>query len=137
MLLTKRVKGVVDAIKELDKLSARVLLDHLVEAFDIYEDHSDLTLGLREVLLSILDAGTDQTWNQNIDDRLKLLQLLDVSKLCDKTDFLLDLIPVCVVSPEKDVQGHSQSLPYQLDRTIFSICDILDRRQANVQESNS
>ena len=132
MLLTQRIKGIINSIKKLDKFSARILLDHLVKSLDIDEDHSYLTLGFREVFLSILYAGANQTWNQNVDDRLKLLELFDVSKLSDKADFLFDFVPISVISPEENVQCHRQSLPHKLDGTILSIRDILNRSQANV-----
>ncbi len=137
MLLTERVESIVDSIKKLDKLSASVLLHYLVKSLNIDKDHSYLTLGFGEVFLSILNARANQAWNQNVDDRLKLLELFDVSKLSDKADFLFDFVPISVISPEENVQCHRQSLPHQLYRTILRICDILNRGQADVQESNS
>ena len=46
MLLTKRVKGIVNTVEKLDQFSASVLLDNLVETFDVDKDHSDFTLSI-------------------------------------------------------------------------------------------
>ena len=63
-----------------------------------------------------------------------------MSELCDKADLLLNLIPIGVVGPEEDVQGHGEGLPNQLYGTIvhirFAIL-LLDSSQSNVQETNS
>ena len=63
-----------------------------------------------------------------------------MSELRDKTDLLLNLVPIGVVSPEEDVQSHSQGLPDQLYGTIvhirFTIL-LLDSSQSDVQETNS
>ena len=45
MLLTEGIKAIIDSIKELNKLSSRVLLHDLVEALNIDENDCDLSLG--------------------------------------------------------------------------------------------
>ena len=69
MLLTKRVKAIVNPVKELDQLSPRVLLHNLVEALNIDKDDGNFALRLREILLSILDALPDQAWDQDVYNR--------------------------------------------------------------------
>ena len=69
-----------------------------------------------------------------------------MAELCDKPDLLLDLIPVCVIGPEEDIERDSHSLPNELNGAILDIGHrsdyvvtfvLLDRRQSNVQEANS
>ena len=132
VLLAEWVESVVDSVKKFNQLTAGVLLDNLIETFDVDKNDSDFTLSFWEVFLSILDSRSNQARNQNVDNRLKLLQLLDVSKLSDEADLLLDLVPVSVVSPKEDVQCYGQSLPNKLNRTVFGICDVLNRRQTDV-----
>ena len=89
-----------------------------------------------KVFLSILNTRSYDARNQDIDDRFELLKLLDVSELGNKADFLLDLVPICVVRPKEDVEGYSDALPRNLNGLVFfflsGICNVLDCRQANV-----
>ena len=50
-----------------------------------------------------------------------------MTELGDEADLLLNLIPVSVVGPEEDVQGYCECLPYELDRTVLSVSNVLDR----------
>jgi len=136
VLLAKGVESIVDAVKQLNELPSRVLLDDLVEAFNVHEHDSDFTLCFREVLFAVLDAGADQTGNQNVDNRLQLLQLFYVAELGHKADFLLNFVPVGVVSPEENVEGDGEGLPDQLDRTVLGIRDVLNRGEADVQKAD-
>ena len=115
MLLTHRVERVVDTIEQLYELTSRILLYNLIKALNIDKNDGDLSLSLREVLLAILDPRPDKARNQQVDNRLELLQLLDVPELRHKAYLLLDLVPVSVVRPEEDVQGDGQGLPNQLN----------------------
>ena len=136
MLLTKRIESVIDPIKKLYQFSPSILLNDLIETFNVYKDHSDFPLRLWKVLLAVLDPRPNQTWNQDVDNRFQLLQLLNVPKLGHKAHFLLNLVPIRVIRPKEDIQGHCQRLPYQLNRAIFVICDISYGRQTNVKESD-
>ena len=60
MLLTKRIEGVVNTVEQLNEFSAGVLLHDLIEAFDVDEDHCDLTLSFREILLAVLDSRANE-----------------------------------------------------------------------------
>ena len=89
---------------------------------------------------------SDQARDQDVDDRFELLQFFDMSELGHEADFLLDLIPISVISPEEDVKGDSHRLPHELNRVILEIrgsCRVrtsstvlLNRSQSNIQESN-
>ena len=69
-----------------------------------------------------------------------------MSELGHKADFLLDFIPIGVISPEEDVKGDGHRLPHELNRVVLEvrggswICTsstvLLNCGQPNIQESN-
>ena len=128
VLFTYRIKSVVDTIKEFNQLSSGISLDDLIEVINVNEDDSDLTLRIGEVLFSILDARSHDAWNQNVYDRFELLKFFHMAELRHKVNFLLYLVPVCVVSPKKYVKGNGKCLPNKLDLAILHrlICHVYE-----------
>ena len=68
VLIAIRIEGVVDAIEELDNLFAFICLGELVKSINVDKDDSDLTLRLREILLTILDLGAHKSRYQYVDN---------------------------------------------------------------------
>ena len=112
ILLTELIKSIVGFVQQLHQVAPTVRLHDLIEALDINEDDSDFALCLREVFLAVLDAGSDQTGNEDADNGPELLKLLDLAVLRDKLDLALDLVPVSVVDPLEEIDHYCNRLPH-------------------------
>ena len=139
VLLTERIKGVIDSVKQFNEFTSCILRNQLVKIVTVYENDSNFALLFWEVLLAILDSLADEGRNQNIYDWLQLLQILYLSKLSDETHLLVNFVPIGVVGPEKDVDGDNRSLPKYLNAIILdslSFCFFLNRGNTDVQEAH-
>ena len=56
VLFTKWVESIVDTVKKFNKLSASILLNNLIETFDVNKNDRYLALGFREIFLAILNS---------------------------------------------------------------------------------
>ena len=88
------IEDVVELVQKCQKLPGSVILDDIIEPIDVKENQTDLSLGIREVLLPLPHLVSYKRWNKDIQDLLKLGEVPNFSVSIDKLCLLFKLLHV-------------------------------------------